>query len=76
MRLRERCDCYDGESSRLLSREDFTLYMTGGIGRQPERDCFHGTVTVLRVFKGSDRVLLENEAGYVRVYDLSEVYAN
>lgn len=59
-----------------MSREDFKLFMLGGFGRQLERDCFHGTVTVLRVFTGSDRVLLENGAGYVRAYDLSEVYAN
>ena len=76
MRLRERCNCYDDESSRVLSREDFELFMLGGFGRQPERDCFHGAVTVRRVFQWADRVLLENEAGYVRAYDLNEVYAN
>jgi len=76
MRLRERCDCYDVEASRSLSREEFTAYRMGGWGRQPEKDCFHGTVTVRRIFRSADKVLLENEAGYVRLYEMSEVYAN
>ena len=76
MRLRERCDCYGLESSRLLSRDDSKLFILGGFGRQLERDCFHGEVTVRRVFRSTGRLLLENAMGYVRAYDLSEVYAN
>ena len=77
MRLREQCHCYTAGASRFLSHEVSTLYGLGKWSRQPERqNCFHGEVTVRRIFRSTGRLLLENEAGYVRAYDLSELHGD
>ena len=77
MRLRERCQCYGVETSRVLTPEVATLYGLNKWSRQPEKqNCFYWEVTVRRVFRSTGRLLLENESGYVRAYDLSELYGD